>query len=384
MKVGVVREIMEYERRVAIGPDSVGKLVAGGYEVEVERGAGEEARFSDSEFEEAGAVMVDGPEAVYRQADIVAKVQRPIRNEHLGVHEAEMMREGQVLVSLLQPGEDPELLLLLARRKITAFSMNLMPRISRAQSMDVLSSQATVAGYKAVLIAAASHGKFFPMLTTAAGTLAPARVLVLGAGVAGLMAIATARRLGAVVEAYDIRPAVKEEVESLGAKFVEVDLGTEETQDEQGYAKEISDEAKKREKEIVAEHVAASDVVITTAAIPGKKAPLLIPETLVKAMKPGSVIVDIAAESGGNCELSMPGEEVVKYGVTIHGPIKLASTMPIHASQMYARNIITFLGQIVKENRLELDFENEVIRDTCVTHEGKVLNEQAAQLIESK
>ena len=382
MKIGIVKEIASYENRVAIVPDALAKLVKSGYEALVQSGAGDGAMIRDEAFEEAGAKLVEGEEGVYGQADIIPKLQRPIRNEAKGKHEVEMMREGIVIISLLLPQEDPELIKLLAEKKITAFSMNLIPRISRAQTMDVLSSQATVAGYKAVLIGSASLGKFFPMLTTAAGTLAPAKVLILGAGVAGLMAIATAKRLGAVVEAFDIRPAVKEEVESLGAKFVDIELEAGETQDEQGYAKEISKEAKEREQAVITEHVGNSDVVITTAAVPGKKAPRLITEDMVKGMRPGSVIVDIAAETGGNCELSEPGRKVVKHGVVIHGPINLASTIPLHASQMYSRNITNFLAQIIREGKLDLNLEDEVVRETCVTHNGKILNQLAAGMLE--
>ncbi len=383
MKLGIIKEIAEHEKRVALIPDALAKLVKKGYEAVVQSGAGDGAMIPDSAYTEAGAAITTELEDVFRTADIITKVQRPILSSGLDRHEVDMMREGQILISLLLPHEDPELIKKLAEKRITSFSMNLMPRISRAQSMDVLSSQAIVAGYKAVLIGSASLGKFFPMLTTAAGTLAPAKVLVLGAGVAGLMAIATARRLGAVVEAFDIRPAVKEEVESLGAKFIDITLETEETHDEQGYAKEISEEAKKREQAVLNEHIARADVVITTAAVPGKKAPILISEDIVKGMEPGSVIVDIAAETGGNCEISEPGKEVVKHGVVIHGPLNLASTIPLHASQMYARNVSNFLAQIIKDNKLELNLEDEVVKDTCITHEGKILNAQAAELINS-
>ncbi|MFQ6103083.1 MAG: Re/Si-specific NAD(P)(+) transhydrogenase subunit alpha [Candidatus Glassbacteria bacterium] len=381
MKIGVVKEIVGYEKRVALIPDALEKIVKAGYEALVQSGAGDGAMIRDGAYEDVGARIASGPQEVFSQADVVPKVQRPVHNEMEGKHEVEMMREGLILISLLQPHEDPGLIKRLIEKKITAFSMSLIPRISRAQSMDVLSSQATVAGYKAVLIGSASLGKFFPMLTTAAGTLAPAKVLVLGAGVAGLMAIATAKRLGAVVEAFDIRPAVKEEVESLGAKFIDIELEAGETQDEKGYAKEISQAAKEREQAVITEHVKNADVVITTAAVPGKKAPLLITEDMVKGMKPGSVIVDIAAATGGNCELSEPGKEVVKHGVVIHGPLNLASTIPLHASQMYSRNITNFLAQIIHENKLDLNLEDEVVRETCVTHDGKVLNRLAAEQV---
>ncbi|HEY9730216.1 MAG TPA: NAD(P) transhydrogenase subunit alpha, partial [Chroococcales cyanobacterium] len=268
----------------------------------------------------------------------------------------------------------------LANRKVTAFSMELIPRTSRAQSMDALSSQAGVAGYKAVLIAAAASPKFFPMLTTAAGTIKPAKVFVMGAGVAGLQAIATARRLGAVVEAFDIRPAVKEEVQSLGAKFVEVKLD-EETVAQGGYAKEISEASKQRTQEMIAEHVKNADIVITTAQVPGKKAPLLVTEEMVAQMNPGSVIVDLAAEQGGNCACTEPGKDVVRNGVTIIGPINLPSSMPVHASQMYAKNITTLLQHMLKEGELQLNLEDDIIGETCVTHAGEIRNQRVKEAL---
>lgn len=378
MRIGVVREIMENERRVALVPDAVSKLVKAGFEVIVESGAGEGAFLADADYGKTGATIASGPQDVYGKADIIPKVQRPLSRPTSAKSEADMVREGLVLVSLLSPGEDQELVALLAEKRATFFSMTLIPRSTRAQSMDVLSSQATVAGYKAVLIAAHSLGKFFPMLTTAAGTIPPAKILVIGAGVAGLMAIATARRLGATVEAFDIRPAVKEEVQSLGARFIDIELGAGETHDAQGYAKEISEEAKKREREVIARHVAGADAVITTAAVPGKRAPLIITREMVEMMRPGSVIVDIAADTGGNCELTEPGRIVVRNGVGIHGPTNLPSTMPVHASQMYARNILAFLDHIVRAGNLTIDLEDDITRATCLIHKGEILSEKVA------
>jgi NAD(P) transhydrogenase subunit alpha len=371
MKVAIAKEIeVEVgERRVALIPDTVARLVKQGLEIWVETGAGEGSFFSNEAYEAAGAKIISDAGVLWREADVLLKVGIPKE------HEVNQMREGSVLISFLNPLGTPEVIQQLANRKITAFSMELIPRTSRAQSMDALSSQAGVAGYKAVLIAAAALPKFFPMLTTAAGTIRPAKVFVMGAGVAGLQAIATARRLGAVVEAFDIRPAVKEEVQSLGAKFIEVKLD-EDTVAAGGYAKEISDAAKQRTQEVVAEHVKTADVVITTAQVPGKKAPLLVTEEMVAQMNPGSVIVDLAADQGGNCAGTEPGKDVVRHGVTIIGPINLPSSMPVHASQMYAKNISTFLQYMVKEGELQLNFEDDIIGSTCVTHAGEILNQR--------
>jgi NAD(P) transhydrogenase subunit alpha len=367
MKVGVPKETAADERRVALVPDGVRRLVDAGVEVLVERGAGNEAAFLDSAYEEAGARIVDD---VFADADLVAKVQRP-SEEEVG-----RLRAGQTLIAFLQPLTSPELVRALAERRVTAFSMDSIPRITRAQPMDALSSQSTVSGYKGVLLAAANLGKFFPMLTTAAGTIAPARVLVLGAGVAGLQAIATARRLGAVVSAFDVRPVVKEQVESLGAAFLELDV--EGAEGVGGYAVALAEDQHEREQELIARHVAESDAVITTALIPGQPAPVLITEDAVRAMRPGSVIVDLAAEAGGNCGLTQPGETVVRDGVTIVGETNLPATMPIHASQMYSRNVWTLLDHLISQGELVLDFEDEITRETCVTHDGRVLKEPVA------
>ena len=370
MKVGVPREATPGERRVALVPDSVTKLATGGVEVVVERGAGAAASFLDRAYEDAGARIAGDPDELYAEADLVAKVQKPPADE-LG-----RLRDGTVLVAFLQPLVDPELARALAERRVTSFSMDSMPRITRAQPMDALSSQSTVAGYKATLLAAATLGKFFPMLTTAAGTIAPAKVLVLGAGVAGLQAIATARRLGAVVSAFDVRPVVKEQVESLGASFLELDV--EGAEGFGGYAVALAEDAEERERELIGRHVQESDAVITTALIPGKPAPLLITDEAVRGMRPGSVIVDLAAEAGGNCAVSEPGATVVRDGVTVIGETNLPSTMPVHASQMYSRNVLAFLTHLLRDGELVLDLEDEITRETCVTYEGRVVKETVA------
>lgn len=369
MKIAIAKEIEVGERRVALNPDSVSRLVKQGLEIWVEAGAGEGSFFSNEAYAEAGAKVISDVATLWGEADVLLKVGIPKD------HEINQIRAGSVLLSFLSPLAQPETIQHLAERQITAFGMEMIPRTSRAQSMDALSSQAGVAGYKAVLIAAAALPKFFPMLTTAAGTIRPAKVFVMGAGVAGLQAIATARRLGAIVEAFDIRPAVKEEVQSLGAKFVEVKLD-EDTVAAGGYAKEISEASKQRTQEVVAEHVKNADVVITTAQVPGKKAPLLVTEEMVAQMAPGSVIVDLAAEQGGNCAGTEPGKDVVRHGVTIIGPINLPASMPVHASQMYAKNISTLLQYLIKDGELQLNFEDDIISNTCITHGGEIRNQR--------
>jgi len=390
MKIAVAKEIEVSERRVALVPDVVARLVKQGLKVCVESGAGERAFFSDVAYEAAGATVISDSSKLWREADIVLKVNPPQERDD-GQREIDFLREGSVLIALLNPLGNPELMQDLAERKVTAFSMELIPRTSRAQSMDALSSQAGVAGYQATLIAAAALPKFFPMLTTAAGTIPPAKVFVLGAGVAGLQAIATARRLGAVVEAFDIRPAVKEEVQSLGAKFVEVPL-EEDTVAAGGYAKEVSEAAKQKTQAVIAEHIKLSDAVITTAQVPGRKAPLLVTEEMVAQMKPGSVIVDLAAEQGGNCACTEAGKDVVRQGVTIIGPMNLPSDLPVHASQMYAKNLTTLVQHLLKEQALQLDFDDDITNSACVTHAGTIRNQRVrdalaavqAQVVEGK
>jgi H+-translocating NAD(P) transhydrogenase subunit alpha len=377
MKVGVPREIAPGERRVALVPEAIAPLVKLGLEVAVEAEAGAGAFYSHAEYEKAGASIAPDAAQLYGEAEILLKVQRPAENTELGRHEVDMMREGAILISFLQPATSSEVVRRLAARRITAFSMEAIPRISRAQMMDALSSQATVAGYKAALIAAETLPKFFPMLSTAAGTIFPAKVLVLGAGVAGLQAIATARRLGAVVWGYDVRPAVKEQVLSLGAKFLELPLEETGLEDQGGYARQLSAEAQARQQQWLADETKDFDAVITTALVPGKPAPRLITKETVARMRPGSVIVDLAAEAGGNCEVTEPGKTIAVNGVIVHGPLNLPSTVPIHASQMYARNVSNFLAQLIKDGKLQLNLEDELQRAPLITREGEVVHEAA-------
>jgi H+-translocating NAD(P) transhydrogenase subunit alpha len=371
VKVGVPKESLAGERRVAIVPETARALVKAGIQVAIEAGAGESAFFSDALYIDAGANVTDAATAF--ASDAVLKVQPP------SLDEVGRLREGAVLVSFLQPATSADVVDALAKRKVTAFSLDLVPRISRAQSMDALSSQAGVAGYKAVLLAANHLPKFFPLLMTAAGTVAPARVLVMGAGVAGLQAIATARRLGAVVEAYDVRPAVKDEVHSLGATFLELPLEAQEGAG--GYAREQSEDFLRRQRELIGDRVAASDVVITTAAIPGRKAPILVTADMVRRMRPGSVIVDLAAETGGNSELTEAGKIIQVGGVTIDGSRNLPSTMPVHASQLYSKNVSTLLLILVKDGALKLDFTDEIVKGSCVTYGGDIVNPRAKELV---
>ncbi|MDH3459258.1 MAG: Re/Si-specific NAD(P)(+) transhydrogenase subunit alpha [Gemmatimonadota bacterium] len=380
MIVSVPKESQANESRVALTPDIVKRLVKQAVEVRVEHDAGMGASHTDADYEAAGAKVVADADSVWREADIALHVQQP-RTE--GRNEVALLREGAVVVGMLYPLTNLGLVKELAARKITSFSLDQLPRITRAQTMDVLSSMSTIAGYRAVLLAAAHHGKFFPMLITAAGTIAPSKTLILGAGVAGLQAIATARRLGAVVEAFDVRPAVREQVESLGAKFVSPEAGALEAEGEGGYAKELSADQHKRELEFIHERLRTADVVITTALIPGKPAPELITEAMLKDMRRGSVIVDLAAEAGGNCRLTQVGETVVRHGVNLMGPINLPGGMPVHASQMYAKNMHAFLGLLIdKEGNLNLDFEDEIVKGTCVTHEGRVVHEATQKAME--
>jgi NAD(P) transhydrogenase subunit alpha len=378
MRIGVPKETADGERRVALVPEAVRKLVGGdgGLEVLVERGAGAGALIPDAQYEEAGARMVEDPGEPY-EADVVVKVAPP-SPEEIG-----RLRSEGVLIGFLQPLTAGEAIRSIAQTGVTSFAMEAIPRISRAQSMDALSSQANISGYKSVLIAATEIGRFFPMLMTAAGTIRPATVLVLGAGVAGLQAIATARRLGAVVQGFDVRAAVKEQVESLGAHFLEFDLGGD-LEGAGGYAKELTPEQQQRQQELMAEAIGKVDVVITTAAVPGRRAPILVTEEAVKLMKPGSVIVDLAAESGGNCELTEAGQTVVRHDVKILGPLNVPSTMAEHASQLYARNIESLLGLMISdEGQLTLDFDDEVIAGACITRDGEIVHEAAKKAAEA-
>jgi proton-translocating NAD(P)+ transhydrogenase subunit alpha len=365
--LGVPRETAEGEKRVGLVPESIPKLK--GVEVHVQSGAGEGAEITDSDYQNAGATIEKDAKSLFAVSDLIAKVQ-PFTPEEAG-----WLKQGSSVISFLYPIAHLDTVRKLVDRKATAFAMELMPRISRAQSMDALSSQSLVSGYKAALIGAESLPKLFPLLMTAAGTIAPARVFVLGAGVAGLEAIATARRLGAVVEAYDVRPVVKEQIESLGAKFVELPLEATDAQTSGGYAKAQSEDFYKKQQELLASHAAQSDVVITTALVPGSKAPLLLSEDAVKRMRKGSVIVDLAAEQGGNCALTEPGKTVVKNGVVIHGPLNLPSSMAPQASQLYSRNLTTFVLPMLKEGLLNPDPTDEIVKGTMVVQQGKVLHE---------
>ncbi|CDN11124.1 MAG: Re/Si-specific NAD(P)(+) transhydrogenase subunit alpha [Richelia sp.] len=379
MKIAVANEIEICERRVALIPDTVARLVKKGWEVWVESGAGERAFFTNADYEAAGAVIIPESDRLWAEADILLKVSPPQERED-GRLEIDLLKPGAILIGFLNPLGNPEIAQGLAQRQITALSMEMIPRTTRAQSMDALSSQASIAGYKAALIAAAALPKYFPMLTTAAGTIAPAKVFIMGAGVAGLQAIATARRLGSIVEAFDIRPAVKEEVQSLGAKFVEVQL-EEETATAGGYAKEISEASKQRTQEVVTAHVKNADVVITTAQVPGKKAPLLVTEEMVSQMKPGAVIVDLAAEQGGNCACTAPGKDIFHNGVTIIGSINLPSSIPVHASQLYAKNLTSLMHLLIKDGQLQIDFADDIIDAACITHAGEIRNSRVQEAL---
>jgi NAD(P) transhydrogenase subunit alpha len=373
MKIGVMSETYPGERRVALVPDAAAKLAASGFVVVVEAGAGEHAGFADNAYREAGVAVEADRQALLGAADVALSVQPP------RLEDVAWLRDGAATISFLQPASRGAVIEALAARGITAFSLELLPRISRAQSMDALSSQASLSGYKAVLMAANRLGKFFPMLTTAAGTIPPAHVLVLGAGVAGLQAIATAHRLGAVVEAYDVRSAAKDEVKSLGASFLEFELETQEG--EGGYAREQGEEFLARQRELLTKRTAAADVVIATAAIPGRRAPLLVTAPMVQGMRRGSVIVDLAAETGGNCEVTHPGRVVEVDGVWVDGTTNIPSTMALHASQLYARNVTNLLQHLASEGELKLDFDDEITRGCCVTHAGQVVNERARQMM---
>ena len=383
MIVGVPKEIVTGERRVALVPDALKPLTELGVEIIVEAGAGVAAGFEDSAYTEAGAKVEADVEALLSGSDVVIKVQPPVERPK-GGHEIDQLRSGSALIAFLKPLDLPDVARRLADQGVTAFAMELIPRISRAQSMDALSAMSTIAGYRAVLLAAAALPKIFPMLVTAAGTISPARVLVIGAGVAGLQAIATARRLGAVVEAYDTRPAVKEQVESLGARFVDLDLETGDAQDAGGYAKAQTEEFYRKQQELLGKRVTASDVVITTALVPGQPAPKLIHEPAVVTMRPGSVIVDLAAEKGGNCECTEPDREVVAHGVTIIGRTNLPSEIPANASQLYSKNVVTFLRHLAPEGELVLDFEDEITRGALLTRDGAIANEAVRALSEGE
>jgi len=372
--IGVPKESYPGERRVALVPMVMPILAKAGFQVMVEAGAGEQAGYPDAHYVEKGATIAPDRASVFRGADIVTQVLCYGSNDVSGKADVPMMRRGQVLVGFLRPFGSSEVLQEIARTGVTSFSVELMPRTTRAQNMDALSSMATICGYKAVLIAADTLPRIFPMLTTAAGTVTPARILIIGAGVAGLQAIATARRLGAVVSAYDMRPAAKEQVQSLGGRFVELPIEAKNAQDARGYGTAQDESFYAKQRELLGRVIAESDVVITTAVVPGKKAPVLVTGEMVKGMAPGSVIFDLAAERGGNCELTRPGETIVAHGVTIIGRINVATAVPYHASQMYARNLTAFLVNLVKDGKLRPASEDEIIRETLLTRDGEIAN----------
>ena len=368
MRISVPTETAPREQRVALAPDSVARLIKQHkFEVAIQRGAGIRAGFRDAAYENAGAVLVDDAAAVFRAATVVAKVQPPNPDE------IACLEHGATLISLMRPGQSADIVAALAQQNITALALELVPRITRAQSMDVLSSQSTVAGYKGVLMGASSLGKFLPMLTTAAGNVSPAKVFIIGAGVAGLQAIATARRLGGVVSAFDVRPAAREQVQSLGASFVAPDLATESAEAAGGYARAQTDDEETRTRAAIAGHITDMDLVVSTAQIPGKPAPRLITADMVASMRAGSVIVDLAAESGGNCELSVPGETTLAGDITILAPLNVPSTVAFHASQMFGRNIIELLKHLVQDGALELDEHDEITGAMMMTHDGRIL-----------
>lgn len=378
MKIAVLREAAAGETRAALMPESVRGLVAQGVEVHIESGTGTQASVSDQSYGEVGAVVAGDRRALIEGADVLLCVNRP-RDDDVA-----LLQSGAVVIGFLRPLDEPQALVQLLERRVTAFAMELIPRSTRAQTMDALSSMATIVGYKAVVLAAEHLPRMFPLLMTAAGTIAPAKVLVVGAGVAGLQAIATARRLGAVVEAYDVRAAAGEHVRSLGAKFLQVDLGGIKTEDAGGYAVELTEEALARGRELITKHAQSSDVIITSAQVPGRPAPLLVTEEAVAKMKPGSVIVDLAGATGGNCAVSSPGDTVERNGVVIMSPLNLAATVPVHASQLYSRNISAFLKLLIDENgKLKIDLEDDVVGPTCVLHNGEVVNKRVAAALET-
>ena len=375
MNIVVLRETQAGEARIALMPESIKKLIALKATVLIESGAGLGAARSDDDFREAGAEISTDRNALLESADVLAAVNRPKEEDF------NRLKKGAVVIGFLRPLDEPKTLQPALTRGLTTFAVELIPRITRAQSMDALSSMATVAGYKAVIIGAEKIPRMFPLLMTAAGTVPPARVLVLGAGVAGLQAIATARRLGAVVEGYDVRAAAGEQVKSLGATFLEVDLGGIKTEDAGGYAVELSDEAINRGRALIAEHARQADIIITTAQVPGRRAPLLITEQAVEGMKRGSMVIDLAGATGGNCALTKADETVERNGVTIIAPTNLAATVPVHASQLYSRNVTAFLTPIIKDGQLQIDMNDDVVGPSCVTHDGQVVNKRVAELL---
>jgi H+-translocating NAD(P) transhydrogenase subunit alpha len=378
--IGVPKEILSGENRIAIIPELVSKYIKAGFSVQVERDAGINAGYENEKFSTAGAKIIDNTSELFQSSDIILKVQRPIENESLKKHELDLMKPGSLLIAFLYPLNYPDLVKKCAEKKINVVSMDMIPRTTLAQKMDALSSQANIAGYKSVLLCANALGKIFPLMITAAGTISPAKVVIMGAGVAGLQALGTARRLGAVVEVSDIRPQVKEEIQSLGGKFIEVPTDAS-MQDAGGYAKEASAEFLEKQKALIFKHVSEADIVITTALVPGKKAPVLVTEEMVKKMKSGSVILDMAVEFGGNCEISELGKTVVKHGVTIIGEPNLPSLVPQHSSEMYAKNLFGFMTYVSTNGKVELDLENEIVKASLITHNGEVRNQRIKEII---
>jgi len=376
MILGVPKESYPDERRVALIPAFVERVTKLGLEVLVQKDAGAGAGFADHLYADRGARIIPSRRELYGSSDIILQVRAAAANPARGAADLRLMKRGSVLIGLLDPYASKELLHVLAQRRITSFAMELIPRITRAQDMDALSSMASISGYRAALLAACALPRMYPMLITAAGTVVPAKVFVVGAGVAGLQAIATAHRIGAVVSAYDVRPAVREQVQSLGAKFIEMELDSEGTEENDGYARDMGEEFYRRQRELMRRVVAESDVVITTAAVPGKKAPLLISEDMLKGMAPGSVIVDLAAEQGGNCDCTVPGETVTRHGVTVIGPVNFPSTVPYHASQLYSRNITSFLGVVFKEGRVDAECKDEIACESLLTRDGRLVNQK--------
>lgn len=386
MNLGIPKEVVAGETRVAIVPESVGKLTGKlGHTVRIESGAGEASGFSDAEYEKEGAEIVKDAAKIYGESDVVLKVQRPVDHPGLGKHEIDLMKSGSIYVGFFQPLNEPKLAERAAKAGIKVIAMDQIPRITKAQRMDVLSSQTNLAGYKATLIAADSLQKIFPLMMTAAGTISPAKVVILGAGVAGLQAIATAKRLGAVVEVSDVRPAVKEQVLSLGGRYIEPPEEEakegESMEDKGGYAKQASEDFIKRQQEILKQHLADADAVITTANVPGRKAPLLITDDMLSAMRPGAVIVDMAAESGGNCSVTKMNETVVVNGVSVIGVTNLPAQVPYHASQLYSRNILSLLEYLTKEGAVALDLEDEIVQGALITNDGQVIHEATQKLL---
>lgn len=380
MIVAIPKEILPGENRVAIVPDTASKLIKAGFEILVEKDAGINAGFTNESYQAIGAKIISDITELYNNADIVLKVQRPADHPVLGKHETDLIKKGTILITFLYPLHYYDLAKQCADKGINVLSMDFIPRTTLAQKMDALSSQANIAGYKSVILAANHLGKIFPLLMTAAGTISPAKVVIMGAGVAGLQALGTAKRLGAVVEVSDVRPAVKEEVQSLGGKFIEVKTD-ESMQDAGGYAKEASEEFLKKQKELLFKHITEADIVITTALVPGKKAPVLVTEEMVKNMRPGSVVLDMAVEFGGNCEVSEKGKTVVKHGVTIIGEPNLPALVPTHSSEVYSKNLLNLLNHIGKEGKVELKLEDEIVKGSLITYNGEVVNPRIKELL---